>query len=79
MISLEEYKKALGPYVEELSEEEILRAREIQDKMAEILFYDWLENLNKKDIQAENGPSLNIININIFDCTFANNKLWNYL
>ena len=50
MISLEEYKKALGPYVEELSEEEILRAREIQDKMAEILFYDWLENLNKKDI-----------------------------
>lgn len=48
MISLEEYKKALGPLVQKLSEEEILKAREIQDKMAEIMFYTWREEINKK-------------------------------
>ena len=47
MISLEEYKKALGPLAQKLSEAEILKAREIQDKMAEILFYSWLEEVNK--------------------------------
>ena len=36
MISLEEYKKALGPLAQRLSEEEILKAREIQDKMADL-------------------------------------------
>ncbi len=53
MISLEEYKKALGSLAQKLSEEEILKAREIQDKMAEILFYCWLEetktNSNKNN------------------------------
>ena len=48
MISLEEYKKALGPLAQELSEEEILKVRDNQDQMAEILFYMWLEEINKK-------------------------------
>jgi hypothetical protein len=48
MISLEEYKKALGHLAQKLSEAEILKAREIQDKMAEILFYCWLEEINNK-------------------------------
>ena len=50
MISLEDSKKALGPLAKSLSEEEILKAREIQDKMAEILFYCWLEQINKKEV-----------------------------
>ncbi len=49
MISLEEYKKALGPLAQKLSEKEILKAREIQDKMTEILFYCWLDEVNKKE------------------------------
>ena len=50
MISLEDYKKALGPLASKLSEEDILKARENQDKMAEIMFYMWLEEIkgNKK-------------------------------
>lgn len=48
MISLEEYKKALGPLAQKLSEEEILKAREIQDKLAEIMFDMWLKEINKK-------------------------------
>jgi len=50
MISLEEYKKALGPLAQKLFEEQILKVRETQDKMAEILFYVWLESENKKNI-----------------------------
>jgi len=50
MISLEEYKKALGSLAQRLSEEEILKAREIQDKMAEILFYSWLDEVNQNKV-----------------------------
>ncbi|MFA6273560.1 MAG: hypothetical protein WC662_00160 [Candidatus Paceibacterota bacterium] len=50
MISLEEYKKALGSLAQRLSEEEILKAREIQDKMAEILFYSWLDGVNQNKV-----------------------------
>ena len=49
MIPLEEYKKALGPLAQKLSEKEILKAMEIQDKMTEILFYCWLDEVNKKE------------------------------
>jgi hypothetical protein len=48
MISLEEYKKALGPLAQKLSEAEILKAREIQDKLAEIMFDMWLKEINNK-------------------------------
>ncbi len=50
MISLEEFKKALGNLANELSEEEILKVREQQDKMAEVLFSSWLAEINKNNV-----------------------------
>lgn len=52
MIELLEFKKLLGSLAEELSEEEILKVREQQDKEAEIYFNMWLENIkiNKKEV-----------------------------
>ncbi|HTE49033.1 MAG TPA: hypothetical protein VK675_03950 [Candidatus Paceibacterota bacterium] len=50
MISLEEFKKALGNLKNELSEEEILKLRENQDQMAEILFNSWLMEINKNKV-----------------------------
>ena len=48
MIGLEEYKKALGDVDDiGLSEEEIIKARQIQDDLAEIFFVKWLEIINK--------------------------------
>ncbi len=46
MIGLEEFKKSLGSLKDQLSEEEILKLRENQDKMAEILFNSWLDKIN---------------------------------
>ena len=50
MIELLEFKKALGSQAEELSEEDILRLRENQDQMAEILFDSWLAEINQKEV-----------------------------
>lgn len=50
MISLEEFKKALGSLSEQLSEEEILKLRENQDQMAEILFNSWLAEINNSKV-----------------------------
>lgn len=55
MISLEEYKKALGPLAQELSEEEILKVRDNQDQMAEILFNMWLEEIKNKKPNLDNS------------------------
>ena len=52
MIGLEEYKKALGDVTDELSEEEILKARQIQEDLAEAFFPMWLETIKK--IKREN-------------------------
>lgn len=51
MIALEDYKKALGTLVDELSEEEILKLRDNQDQMAEIFFDMWFKQtpLNKQN------------------------------
>ncbi|MFA6273643.1 MAG: hypothetical protein WC662_00600 [Candidatus Paceibacterota bacterium] len=49
MISLEEFKKALGSLEQELTEEEILKLRENQDQMADILFNMWLKEINKNN------------------------------
>jgi len=49
MLSLEEYKKTLGDkLLKELSEEQILKLRNNDDKMAEIMFNLWLEDRGKK-------------------------------
>ncbi len=46
MIPLEEFKEALGDKAKELTEEQILKLRENQDQMAEILFNMWLREIN---------------------------------
>jgi len=49
MLSIEEYKKALAEkLLKELTEEQILKLRDNDDKMAEIMFTLWLENKKKK-------------------------------
>lgn len=50
MISLEKFKDALGDLKNELSEEEVLKLRDNQDQMAEILFYMWLKEINKNKL-----------------------------
>lgn len=50
MISLEEFKKAGEGLLEGLSEIEILKLREDQDQMAEILFNSWLAEINKNKV-----------------------------
>lgn len=50
MIPLEEYKEALGKeLLEELTEEQILKVREQQDKMADLFFTMWLEDIKNKN------------------------------
>ena len=48
MIPLQEYKDVLGPLADTLTEEEILKVRDNQDKMAEIFFNMWIKERNKK-------------------------------
>jgi len=48
MIRLEEYKKSLGPLAGQLSEEQILRTRELEDQLAEALFAIWLDEIKQK-------------------------------
>ena len=50
MISLEEFKKSLGDLQNQLSEEEILKLRENQDKMADIFFDSWLVEINQNKV-----------------------------
>ena len=48
MISLQDFKVALGPAAQELSEQEILKLREQQDQMAILFFNSWLEKIGLK-------------------------------
>ena len=50
MISLDKFKEALGDLKDELTEEEILKLRENQDQMADILFDLWLAEINKNKV-----------------------------
>ncbi len=50
MINLEEFKKSLGSLTSELSEKEILKLRDQQDKEAEIFFYSWLDEINRTNV-----------------------------
>ena len=47
MISLEKIKESLGDLAKELSEEQIIKLRDQQDQMAEILFNIWLAEVNE--------------------------------
>ena len=48
MIPLEEFKISLGDTAKELTEEEILKLREHQDREAEIYFSMWLKEKNEE-------------------------------
>lgn len=49
MIPLQEFKDALGDEASKLTEEEILKLRDNQDQMAEIMFNMWLEKRMSED------------------------------
>ncbi len=48
MISIDEFKKSLGKTASELTEEQIFKLRENQDKMAEIFFAMWIKMIKDK-------------------------------
>jgi hypothetical protein len=48
MIPLQEFKDALGDEAKNLTEEEILKLREHQDKEAELFIKMWIEDIKKK-------------------------------
>jgi len=43
-ISIPEFKKLLGPAASELSDSEIERLRDLEDRLADIVFDSWLRN-----------------------------------
>jgi hypothetical protein len=49
VIPLPEFKKLLGPAGENLSDEEILRIREVEDRLADIVFEMWLKHRRGPD------------------------------
>ena len=48
MISLEEFREALGDEADKMTEEEILKLREHLDKEAELYFQMWRDKINEK-------------------------------
>ena len=46
-LSIEDFKKALGSKASSLSEAEIERRRDIQDKFADVIFDVWLKKRNR--------------------------------
>ena len=50
MISLEQFKNALGKEAERLTEKEILELQKQQDEMAEIFFNSWLANIKQDEV-----------------------------
>jgi hypothetical protein len=46
MLSLLEFKKSLGPLAEQISDEEIVRIRDVFDKIADIAFERYLKERN---------------------------------
>ena len=47
-IALSEFKKLLGPAAAELSDSEIERLRDLEDRLADIVFDSWLRNRNSQ-------------------------------
>jgi hypothetical protein len=50
MISIEEYKKALGAKADDLTEERIIQMRDMQDALSELFFTMWLQEVTEKDV-----------------------------
>jgi len=47
-IPIAEFKKLLGPAAAELSDSEIERLRDLEDRLADIVFDSWLRNRNSQ-------------------------------
>jgi hypothetical protein len=52
VIPLPEFKKLLGPALAGLSDGEVERIREMEDRLADIVFELWLEHRNRPDSKA---------------------------
>jgi len=53
MIALSKFKEALGSITRDMTEEQVLKLRENQDRMAEIIFDDWLFKVSKSKLQLQ--------------------------
>ena len=51
MLSLSEFKKALGPVADQLSEDEITKLRDLQYRLADVIFDRWLREQSGHDDQ----------------------------
>jgi hypothetical protein len=52
VIPLPEFKKLLGPALAGLSDEEVERIREVEDRLADIVFEMWLQHRGGSDSKA---------------------------
>lgn len=52
MINLHEFKKLLGDHGKQLSDDELFRLREVQYKIADIVFDQWLKKKNVSKLVA---------------------------
>lgn len=59
MLPLEDFKKALGPAAQNMSEKQIEQLRDLQDQLADVLFGIWLDG---KNTELKNKTSLNFNN-----------------
>jgi cytoplasmic iron level regulating protein YaaA (DUF328/UPF0246 family) len=51
MVSLKEFKTALGSQTEKMSEEQIIKLMDLQKKLASALFDMWRKNLKQNSVQ----------------------------
>ena len=56
MLSTEEFKKALGSKSKNLTDEEMERRRDIQNKFADVIFDIWLKKRNQAKITSPPLP-----------------------
>lgn len=57
MIPLPEFKKALGPLADQLSDEEINKIRDLQDRLADIIFDRWIKERSQRKNQQNHDDS----------------------
>lgn len=55
LISLDDFKKSLGPVAQNMTEKQIEELRQKQDRMAEAIFDGWLKNQSNQRGVIEQG------------------------
>ena len=55
MIPLSEFKKALGPIADQLTDDEIKKIRDLQDRLADIIFDRWIKEKSKQKNRTQNN------------------------